>query len=130
MYVSTAGSTLTSGDSFACLYDAAGNLLGTTSSQSSLWTSTGLKTMALTSTYAANAGDYYVGAWSVGTTPPVFAGFGGQFGAVGADIAAANMGLATPNLRSATSSTGRTTTAPNPFGAQTAIGKVIWAALS
>lgn len=71
--VTTSGSTLTAGQNLAGLYDANGNLLASTADQSSAWTSTGIKTMALTVAQALAAGTYYVGLLSNGTTPPTFA---------------------------------------------------------
>lgn len=71
--VTTAGATLTSGQCLAGLYDTSGNLLASTGDQSTAWTSTGTKTMALTSPYNASAGFYYIALLSNGTTAPVIA---------------------------------------------------------
>jgi len=74
--VTTAGSTLTSGQNLAGIYDSSGNRLGQTADQSTPWTSTGLKTMALTApvTIQGSQDTYlYVAILSVGTTPPTFA---------------------------------------------------------
>jgi hypothetical protein len=77
--VGTAGNTLTSGQSLAGLYSIASNgtvaRIGQTADQSAVWTSTGLKTMALASGPFDVAGSYcYVAFLSVGTTPPTFRG--------------------------------------------------------
>lgn len=127
LHVVTAGTGLTSGQSFAVLYDADGVQRGITADQSTAWASggggSGLKTMALTSAYTdAPAGFYYVGFWQTGSANLAFLRAG--------NAAALNAGLSAPNLRYATANTGLTTTAPNPFGAQTAQAVGWWAALS
>jgi hypothetical protein len=73
LYVTSAGSSLTAGQSFAGLYNSAGTLIGTTADQSSAWTSTGRKSMALTGgPFTLTPGYYWVAFYSVGTTPPSF----------------------------------------------------------
>lgn len=70
-YVFTAGATLTSGQCFAGLYNSAGTLIGTSADQSAAWTSTGLKTTALTGgPFAVSAGFVWVAFLFNGTTAP------------------------------------------------------------
>jgi hypothetical protein len=74
VYVVTAGSSLTSGQNFAALYDSSKNLVGITADQATAWGTTGEKVMALTTPYVVTAPGLFKGAmWSVGTTPPAFA---------------------------------------------------------
>lgn len=70
--VAVAGVTLTAGQNFAALYDSAGNRVGVTADQTAAWGSAGNKTMALTATYAAATGFYWVALLSNGTTAPQF----------------------------------------------------------
>lgn len=123
--VTTAGSTLTSGQCFAVLYSAGGAKLGITADQSVAWASTGRKVMALTSPYANPANqDLYAGFWFVGTTGPTLC----RMSNVASTLV--NGGLASPNLFYASADTGLTTTAPDPFGAQTGGTLTWWVALS
>jgi hypothetical protein len=84
-YVATAGSGLTSAN--AAVYDGSGQQTGggagvriaTTATQTSLWTSGGLKTMALTADAGASLNWIggpdvwvYLAVWSVGTTQPAW----------------------------------------------------------
>lgn len=124
MTVVTAGNTLTSGQNFAVLYSSAGALIGQTATQHTAWQSTGLKTMALVTPVNVPAGYCYAGFWCVGSTLPNFSR-GNQTTAAGG-----NAGLAAPNLRSSTADSSLTTTAPNPFGTQTASATEWWMALS
>jgi hypothetical protein len=73
VYVGTAGATLTSGQNLLGLYDSTGTLRGQTADQTTAWGTSGYKTAALTSPYAAAAGVYYVGILAKGTTTPAFA---------------------------------------------------------
>lgn len=68
--INTAGATLTSGENFAGLFDHTGALLSATADQSTVWTSTGTKVMALTTPQSVAAGMYYVGWFANGTTTP------------------------------------------------------------
>jgi hypothetical protein len=72
VYVNTAGSTLTSGQCFAAVYDAAGDQLGITATQHTAWESTGIKTMALVSptTTRIPGETLYVALLANGTTGP------------------------------------------------------------
>lgn len=128
VYVSAAGSTLTAGQSFACLFSPAKVLLGQTADLSGVWNSTGQKgtSMGLTAASAGSLtalppGDYFVGLWSVGTTPPAFRS--------GSLIAISNGRLSQANSKYATADTGLTTTAPSPAGALTGISAAAWVAI-
>src|SRR4249919_4225763 len=63
MYMTTAGSGLTSGQCFGALYTEAGARVGVSADQAASWAgSTGVKTMALASgPFSCAAGNYYVG---------------------------------------------------------------------
>jgi len=99
--VATAGVTLTAAQNFAGLYDASGNQIGVTADQSGTWTSTGVKTMALTGgPFAVNQPFVFAAYLANGTTPPLFArgagaGIGSpivNLGASGATMATASNG--------------------------------------
>jgi hypothetical protein len=69
--VTTAGASLTVGQNFAGIYDAAGTLLGTTADQAVNWQSTGMKDMALTAPVVLTSSTYvYVALLVRGTTGP------------------------------------------------------------
>lgn len=76
--VSSAGVTLTAGQNFVGLYDAAGNQVGVSADQAANWTSTGQKTTALVTPAVLAAGSYCVAILSNGTTPPGLARATGQ----------------------------------------------------
>lgn len=99
--VASAGVTLTAAQNFGSLYDAAGNRIGITADQSAVWTSTGLKTMALTAPVPVAAGYYWVAMLSNGTTPPSLNR--------GSGVAAVNAGSAGATLRFAQTGAGLTT---------------------
>lgn len=122
LYLTSAGSGLTAGQSFAALYDSALALRGQTADQSTNWTSTQLKSMPLTSPVAVTPGDYYLGFYSVGTTRPNFSR--------GNDSSLSNIGLSGGSARYATSSTGLTTAPPSTAGALSAINPSLWGAMS
>lgn len=125
MYVTVAGATLTAGRNFAALFSPAGALIGQTADQSTAWTSTTTKTMALAGgPYALAAGTYRVGFWYTGTTAPTFL----RASAFGSPQLA-NLGLSSPNLRVGFADTGLTTTAPATMGTQTGDSTAWWVAL-
>jgi hypothetical protein len=68
------------------------------------------------------AGNYYIGLWFNGTTGPSLRTCNTN--------TSVNAGTAAPTLLWATADSGLTTTGPNPFGAQTALGFSWWVALS
>lgn len=124
LHVVTAGGTLTSGQCFCALFDGSKNLLATSTDQSGVWNSTGLK-QATFASQAVNTTACYVGWFYNGTTGP-------RFHAGGNGIAAVNFGLSNANSRFATDSTntGRTTTMPSALGTLAASNNALWAAVS
>lgn len=123
--VTTAGATLTSGQCLAGLYDSTGTRLAITADQSTAWTTTGLKTMALTAPQTLAVGNYYVALLANGTTPPRFmTGAGGSASTL-------NAGLATSAARFLTSGTGQTALpASITLGSASTNSGARWAALS
>jgi hypothetical protein len=122
MDVGTAGSSLTTGQCFAALYQG-GTLLSTTADQAVAWASTGAKTMALSVAQSVTAGQVIVAVWFNGTTGPSFARGTNVVGAP-------NVALSGNSSRYGTADTGRTTTAPSTLGAITATNIAYWAALT
>lgn len=123
MDVQTAGATLTSGQCFAALFNAAGTLLSATANQSTNWQSTGLKTMALSAAQAVTPGLYYAGFFWNGTTGPKFSTSGVQSALNGA-----NSGTY-PRFGIDVGHTGLTTAFPSAASV-TAAGSGYWAAAS
>lgn len=122
--VETAGATLTAGQSFVGLYNSSGTRLALSADQSGNWTSTGLKTIALTAAQTLAVGTYYVAILSVGTTPPVFA-----MGAGGSTTVSA--GLTAGTARFLTGPTAQTSLpASITLSSQTITSGARWAALS
>lgn len=115
-----AGATLTSGQNFAGLYQN-GARLALTADQTTLWTSTGLKTIALTTPQAVVPGAVYVAFYSQGTTRPSFA----------STVENAGGGNVVCTARYAFDSTNNpvTTTTPSTLGTLSA-GIEYWAAIS
>ena len=123
--VTNAGSGLRSGQCFAGVWNASGGArAGVTADQSTGWSTTGVKTMALTGAVNLTAGDYYIGLYANGTTLPNFARGNNQIGG-----SFANAGM-TANFRVATANTGLTTTPPATLGTLAASGTSWWLALS
>lgn len=123
----SAGSGLTSGQCLAALYDSAGTRRGITADQSTAWTSAGSKTMALTSTYAAAAGRYYVALLFVGTTSPTFA----CGSTLGASFTPGNAGLTAGSYRFCRSASGQTSLPTTvTLSGYTPDANNVWAALS
>jgi hypothetical protein len=86
--VTVAGATLT--NSYAALYNAAGTQQGVSTDQSTPWTSTGVKTIALGSPVAVTAGTYYAAILvATATTLPQFRGGSGTVGTANAGITTA-----------------------------------------
>lgn len=127
LHCSGAGSSLTSGQCFAGLFQG-GNLLAATADQSTAFTSTGIKTMALTSAQSVSAGTIYVGVFANGSTLPSFlmTVFNSQLGG----NAAINTGLAQGSFRFASANTGLTTAMPSTIGTQSTPNRMLWAAVS
>lgn len=122
--ITAAGQTAT--NFFVALYDSAGVLLSQSANVASSLTAAagaGYKTLALGAPQVVLAGAYYVGMWfQGGTCPPLYQ--------VQNDANVVGGALVAPNVRSGTSTTGLTTTAPTPFGAQTKIANLWWIGVS
>ena len=122
--IEAAGVTLTSGQCFVGLYNSSGTRLAISADQAANWTTTGLKTIALTAPQTLAVGSYYVAILAVGTTPPQFA-----MGAGGATTVSA--GLATGAARFLTGPTAQTSLpASITLASQTVTSGARWAALS
>lgn len=106
MAVATGGTSLTASQNYAGLYSSAGSRLALTADQSGVWNSTGIKTMALTSTYTPAAGVTWVWAAMLANasgSTPAFA----RTGALAlADLASA--GLTASERRYGTYGSGQT----------------------
>lgn len=90
--ITTAGATLTAGQSLMGLYNAAGTRLAQTADQAAAWTSTGFKYPALTVSAAiTTSAYYYVAILSVGTTPPTGASSPGLQTTYNANVTGANL---------------------------------------
>lgn len=122
MFVSTAGSGLTTGQNFAALFNSSKVLLSTTADQSTAWASTGTKTMALSASQTCAAGDYFLVFFSNGTTLPTFLR--------GVSQSAVNAGLTSSTSRYGTADTGLTTTMPSTLGTLSGSSNSWWGALS
>lgn len=109
VFVTSAGATLTSGQNLAGIYSSTGTLLRATADQSAVWTSTGLKTMALTTTIALVPGTYYVAILSVGTTPPTLIRSAISGGGASGSQAFYNVGATSSTPKSAVTAAGQTT---------------------
>ncbi len=122
LHVSTAGSGLTTGQNWAGLYNSSKTLLSATGDQTTPWSSTGAKTMALTTPQAVQAGTHYIAIVANGTTlPTVYRN---------ASSAAVNGINNAANSNWATADTGVTTALPNTLGAFTAFSTTIAVAVS
>jgi hypothetical protein len=108
--VTSVGATLTSAQNFVGIYDSGGTRRALSADQSTIWTSAGLKTTAMTSPWtpaATGPGQFcWVAFLSVGTTPPRFAINSNT--AVAGAIAAMNAGLSVSTARFARGPTAQT----------------------
>jgi hypothetical protein len=104
LYIHAAGATLTSGQNLVGLYTGAGVLLVASADQSANWTSTGLKTIAISSTSvpADPTGYIYAALMSNGTTPATTRGINPGGGLP-------NVGITTGVRAGQDASTGNTT---------------------
>lgn len=126
------GSTLTTGQCFAGLYDSSGARLGVTADQASAWGSAGTtpKTMAITGgpitvTSGGLNGFVYVALLWNGTTSPSF------YKAVGSASAILNGSLSAATLRCAVISSAQTTLPSTlTLSGSTGATNLLWAALS
>lgn len=120
--VAVAGTSMTSGQNFAALYNSSRVLLSITADQSVAWATAGVQTMPLAVPQAVAAGDYYVGFWARSTaTAPTFNRALSNL--------LVNVGYTTA-FRFGVSTASLTTTAPNPAAAPTVGSVSFWAALS
>lgn len=107
--IGAAGSGLTSGQCLAGLYSSSGTRVGATADMSTTWNSAGDKAMALTSSYVASAGKYYVALLFNGTTSPTFA----CGSTLGASFTPGNARLTSGNYRFCRSASGQTSLPTN-----------------
>lgn len=125
LFCSTGGSTLTSSQNFAGLYDSDGAQIGVSADQTSAWGSSGVKTAALASgPFTVDPGFVWVVLVSNGSTPPRFA-VGSTF-SVGV-----NAGLAAAETRFASQGSSQTSLpATVTPGSWLADANAPWAAIS
>jgi hypothetical protein len=126
VFLSTAGSGLTSGENFAGLYNSSGNLVASTADQSANWAGSAgrLYTMALSGgPYTISSGTYWVALLSNGTTPATFA----RWGAATSNLT--NLGAGT-NSRSATNGTGTSLPSSVTLASNSSNNTMYWVALS
>lgn len=131
--VTNAGVTLTSAQNFVGIYDKAGTRQALSADQSAIWTSTGLKTTAMTAPWTPAAFGMAEFCWivflSVGTTPPRFAVLNNTAN-TGA-IAAINAGTTTANIRQGRNAAAQTALPSTiTLGSNVNSGVSIWAGLS
>lgn len=129
-YMSTLGSTLTSGQNFAGLYSSSGALIGTSADQTTTWNTggtTGLQTVPLTGgPFAVPAGFAWIAWLFNGTTGPTFS----RAANLGS-VAGANLSLTAATARYAhTAPTSQTSLASFTPSASTLTATEWWAALS
>ncbi len=124
LYLSVAGSVLTSGQNFVALYGTSKELLSQSADQtaSGFVGAVGIRTIALSAAQAVAAGTYYVAIWGNGAVLPTFRS---SF-----NNASANLGLAAATSRWATADTSITTTGPSTLGTFTAVAGSPWVAFS
>ncbi len=123
--VTSAGSGLTVGQNFAGLYNSAGTRLGVTADQTTPWSSTSYKSMALTVPQAVTPGTYYVALLSNGTTPPTILRNGSQ------STGAINANLTAVDYRWSTGPTAQTTLpASITMASRTISGLTFWTAVN
>lgn len=124
LFVSAAGTALTSGQNFMGLYSAAGNLLSATADQTTAWGTTGLKPTALTTAQTSlAAGYYYVAMFANNITSLTLA-------RCNTSNSLLNAGLTSGTSRFATGSSSNTTVMPSTMGTLTSSSNGLWAALS
>ncbi len=122
-----AGSGLTSGQCLAGYYDTAGNRVGITADQSTVWNSAGNKAMNLTASYAAPAGKLYAAFLFNGTTSPTFA----CGSTLGANFTPGNANLTAGSYRFCRSAAGQTALPTSiTLSGYTADANNVWAGAS
>ena len=123
--VTVLGATLTASQNWLALYSSTGTLIGQSTDQSGVWTSTGIKTAALTGgPFTLAPGFYWVMFLSNGTTPP------GMLRAANFSSVSANAGFTTGTARVAQNGTGTVPPSPLVVGSNTLGQLSLWAALS
>lgn len=128
--VATIGSgttpALTSGQNYAGIYSNSGTQLAVTTDQTTDWSTTGLKIMALTSEVTIQAGqDYFVALVSNGSTLPSFVA------SAGASTTTANANLANAAKRFSTNGSGTSLPSSVDLSSNSGVGaKAYWVALS
>lgn len=122
-YVTAAGVTLTLNQCFVLVYNATTRaLIGQSAEQSTALQSSGLKSVALASSAALNAGDEIMAGlyWNGGTGPTIARGVSAPLTAL----------ISLNLLRFVTSNVGLTTTPPATCNSFSAYGSSIWMAVS
>ncbi|MEW1675557.1 CHAP domain-containing protein [Streptomyces noursei] len=120
------GSGLTPGQCLAALYTASGSRVGITNDLSTVWNTAGDKTLALTSSYGAAAGKYYIAFLVNGATSPTFA-----CGSTLGNFTPGNAHLTPGNYRFCRSATGQTSLPPNyTMTSATPDTNCVWAAVA
>ena len=123
----SAGSGLTANQCLAAVYDSSGTRKGITADMSTVWNTTGNKSMALTASFSATAGRYYAAFLFNGTTSPGFA-CGSTFGAV---FTPGNANLSAGSYRFCRSASGQTALAASvTLSSFTPDANNVWAAVS
>lgn len=124
--VGTAGSSLTSSQNWAGIYDDTGTLVAQTNDQTTAWTSTGVITMALQSSITFQAGrDYFAGFLTNGGTPPLFVATN-----AGGGVTTPNANLGSTKRRFSTHTTTGLTTLPATITMVSTSAKTYWIAVS
>jgi hypothetical protein len=122
-----AGSGLTAAQCLAGYYDTAGNRVGITADQSTVWNSAGYKAMNLLASYSAPAGKLYAAFLFAGTTSPTFA----CGSTLGAAFTPGNANLAASGYRFCRSASGQTALPTSiTLSAYTPDANNVWAAAS
>lgn len=127
--LTAAGGTLTSGQNFLGLYNAAGSKVAATGDQTTAFASAGPLGAALTGSYVAAAGNYWVGVLCNGGTPITLASTSGI--AAGATAIGNTGQVAANGYRYGFAATGQTTL-PASFDPTTIIPNItanFWAAV-
>lgn len=103
--ITTGGSTLTAGQNFAGIYNAAGTRIAVSADQTAAFAGTGYLAIAMTAPVAVTPGAYYLTLLSNGTTPPTLA----RGAVAGSGASTINFGLTTATARYATGPAAQTT---------------------
>lgn len=123
-YVAQAGTSLTTGQNFAALYNAAGSLLSATADLTTTFGTAGGYLVPLTTSQPVTAGYVYVGIYFNGTGTALAAGAGD------APTGLLNFNLTNAASLYATANTGLTTAPPSTLGTLTPVTDGIWASVA